>query len=292
MASENVSDRGHGLTSWLESEFDKLDSDRQKLIGRLVMRLAADNLSHKHGAFVSSTSHAKRALRRGRNDFITEVMRLETLMNPPEDEEVVYLASTNAPVDAFFESEFERVPFAHSVRLPDTGFQAPSRSQTGELIEALNASGPAAPPDNVKPGILTCEQAQARMAERTFAPDPARSQGDEMLSARAMADYLNASHTTIYNRYRDGRIIGLSQEVGGVVFPKTQFAEDGSPRGPVWLPGLDKIVAIHGNGWPSWLWLNEPRDEFGGETALDRLHAGDHSSVIVALNREEEGSFG
>lgn len=304
MASENVRDRSHGLASWIDSEFGKLDEERQKLIGRLVLRLAADDVSHKSGEVPKGIRDMRsRATLASpdRSDLMAALVKLDELLNMPKREEVDYLKSTNAPLDEFFEIEVVSDQ-ALILRTP-RGSRGVNKFFSGDLarrvvertksaVSQIPFTATDEPPDNIKPGFLTREQAQAKLDARTQPPDPAETQGEEMLSAREMADYLKASHTTIYNRYHAGRIIGLSQEVGGVVFPKTQFAAKAGPRGPTWLPGLDKVVEVHGNGWPAWLWLNEPRDEFAGETALDRLRAGDHVPVIIALNREEEGAFG
>ncbi|MBO9471623.1 hypothetical protein J7355_16155 [Endozoicomonas sp. G2_2] len=309
MASQSVSDRGHELTSWLDSQFARLDEDRQILIGRLVMILVAENLSHKADAVTQAARTPRDPMAVGavqqHSELIAEIMRLEKRMNPPMGQEVDYLASTNAPVIAFFDlgrkMQADMPRSAASGALTDLTYSTQRPGQTPldrafkiikTAVSRVTSEPTDGPHDNIGPGFLTREQAQGKLDARTQPPDPAATQGEQMLSAREMADYLTASHTTIYNRYKAGRIIGLSQEVGGVVFPRTQFAADGGPRGPTWLPGLDKVVAIHGNGWPAWLWLNSPRDAFDGESALDRLRAGDHVPVINALNREEDGAFG
>ncbi|WP_353110220.1 hypothetical protein [Salinisphaera dokdonensis] len=146
-------------------------------------------------------------------------------------------------------------------------------------------------PDDDPDDILSHGQALEMLYQRASVPAKEETAGEEMLSGQMMGDYLGTSRQTINTRYLQGTIIGLSREVGGRVYPKTQFHEDGTPRGPVWLEGLNAVVNVHGNSWAAWIWLNTPKDELNGESALDRLRSGNVQVVKAALGREQDGAF-
>ncbi|MES1934671.1 hypothetical protein T35B1_18803 [Salinisphaera shabanensis T35B1] len=137
--------------------------------------------------------------------------------------------------------------------------------------------------------LLTEEQAEAYLDSMTTAPPAHLTAGGEMLGATKMAELLETSRQTIRNRYNRKQIIGLTREVGPLVYPLTQFAN--TPGGLRWLKGLDAVVVQHGNGWQAWLWLTNERYDLANRTPLTCLREGDVDAVYAALARDDEGAF-
>lgn len=117
-----------------------------------------------------------------------------------------------------------------------------------------------------------------------------------MRSAQDIAAYLGTTRQTVNNRRKSGQFIALSREVGGLVYPQDQFIESTAGRGvtrpPHVVPGLDHVIKEMGNGWETWIWLTNPRDDLGGATPLARLRSGDTRPVYDALASDVHGDFG
>jgi hypothetical protein len=144
--------------------------------------------------------------------------------------------------------------------------------------------------------VMSLAEADAALARLTVAGD---ENGDvdemsEMLTGADMADYLGTSRQTIDNWRKAGRIIALDREVRGRLYPKTQIVEieAAGHRARQLVSGLDAVIDNLGNGWPAWVWLTNPRNDLDNQTPLDRLRAGDQTSVATALLRDDLGDFG
>ncbi|WP_353110211.1 helix-turn-helix domain-containing protein [Salinisphaera dokdonensis] len=298
MSVKNGDDRGQRLATWVEAEFAKFNTEQQTVFGQAVMMLtaAAASLPPRVCASIQTSeprsSTCDTPASQDRRPIPSEHRW------PPKSELLKYLEDTNAPLRSFLECEkHSNKPRRTNAPHRQFGDDASSTLLRGALkrlqksLARTAADAAADSDDHVSRGLLSKQEATAMMDAYTEAPDPARTKGEDMLDAKAMARLLGVSRTTVYKRFNDGRIIGLTREAGGRVYPKTQFDDHDSPRGPNWLPIMEKIVANHGNGWRAWIWLNNPRDEFDGQSALDRLHAGDGVAVEIALNREDEGAF-
>jgi hypothetical protein len=86
--------------------------------------------------------------------------------------------------------------------------------------------------------------------------------------------------STLHDWQKRHAVIGLLSGIRKHVFPVAQFV-DGRP-----IEGLSQIVATAGSRRTAWLWLIEPHPSLRGQRPLDRLKAGDLTSVIVLADSD------
>ncbi|MBO9471524.1 hypothetical protein J7355_15650 [Endozoicomonas sp. G2_2] len=312
MASENSGDRVDALSEWLTAEMKGLDRHHQTELGQIVMSVAATyvNKVPKKTENRVMDARAKKGYIRPRTAKRFTRYKTHLGFTPSKNRRTLIghtVPGGERPAGALVPEFF---PVSSLIREYEIGTAATvgAALTAGALRNSVDAAlekvatwrrpkaksgtsaGKGAPGDDPA-DILSHDQALEMLYERASEPTDAETSGDEMLNGQEMARYLGTSRQTINARYKKGTIIGLGREVGGPVYPKTQFAENRSPGGPVWLDGLDAVVAEHGNGWRAWIWLNNRKDELGGDTPLERLQAGDVSAVKAALGREREGAF-
>ncbi|WP_353163439.1 hypothetical protein [Salinisphaera shabanensis] len=136
---------------------------------------------------------------------------------------------------------------------------------------------------------MSDEEGEAYLASYAEPPPAYLTAGDEMLGAVDVAKRLHTTPQAVRYQYDRNQIIGLTREVGSIVYPLTQFID--TPSGLRWPEGLDAVVARHGNGWSAWLWLIHERRDLHSRTALACLRAGDVGYVRAAIARDDDGAF-
>jgi hypothetical protein len=134
-------------------------------------------------------------------------------------------------------------------------------------------------------------EGEAYLAQYSRPPPPELTQGENMLDADALSARLQVNPATIEARYQRGELIGLQPEVGRRVYPIQQFVQNEATGELCWPAGMERVVAVHGNGWAVWFWLGHERRDLSGLSALACLHASDAAAVEAALARDDDGAF-
>jgi hypothetical protein len=118
-----------------------------------------------------------------------------------------------------------------------------------------------------------------RVAEIMKSPD--------MLSARAFAPLIGASHETVNQKRKSGEILALDGATRGLRYPKWQVTDDGRL-----LPGLAGLAReLSGGPWTVYRFLLQGHPELDGMTGLEALKAGRASEVIKVAQGISHGTF-
>ena len=150
---------------------------------------------------------------------------------------------------------------------------APDRSRPA--IEEREARGDALDQALAAAG----ERGTHRVAEIMKSPD--------MLSARAFAPLIGASHETVNQKRKTGEVLALNGATRGMRHPKWQVTEDGRL-----LPGLaDLARELSGGSWTLYRFLLQHHPELEGATGLEALKRGRVADVIDVARGISEGTF-
>lgn len=118
-----------------------------------------------------------------------------------------------------------------------------------------------------------------RVAEIMKSPD--------MLSARAFAPLIGASHETVNQKRKSGEILALDGATRGLRYPKWQVTDEGRL-----LPGLaDLARELSGGPWTVYRFLLQGHPELEGKTGLEALKAGRRSEVVETARGVSQGTF-
>ena len=160
----------------------------------------------------------------------------------------------------------------------------PSAPQGQPTVRAPKPRAPVAVSRPQSDGLdLAIEQARQRGAAR--AADILRR--PEMLTARALAERMGASHETINKRRQRGELLALEGATRGFRYPSWQVGPDGLP-----VPGLVEVSSeITGGPWAVYRFLTETHGSLRGRTAIEALVAGDLDDVLDAARSIGRGAF-
>lgn len=123
------------------------------------------------------------------------------------------------------------------------------------------------------------QRGAARVAEIMKSPD--------MLSARAFAPLIGASHETVNQKRKSGEILALDRATRGLRYPKWQVTEEGRL-----VPGLaDLARELAGGPWTVYRFLLQGHPELEGMTGLEALKAGRRSEVVEIARGVSQGTF-
>lgn len=137
-----------------------------------------------------------------------------------------------------------------------------------------------APGDALDEALAAARQRGAqRVAEIMKSPD--------MLSARAFAPLIGASHETVNQKRKSGEILALDGATRGLRYPKWQVTDDGRL-----LPGLGDLVReLTGGPWTVYRFLLQGHPELKGETGLEALKVGRVSEVVEVARGISHGTL-
>jgi hypothetical protein len=149
-------------------------------------------------------------------------------------------------------------------------------------------------PDRTRPAV---EEREARGDALDDALAAARQRGTQrvasimkspdMLSARALAPLIGASHETVNQKRKSGEILALDGTTRGLRYPKWQITDDGRL-----LPGLaDLARELPGGPWTVYRFLLQAHPELNGMTGLEALKAGRVSEVVQVARGISQGTF-
>jgi hypothetical protein len=91
---------------------------------------------------------------------------------------------------------------------------------------------------------------------------------------------------SVHDWLKKGRIAGWRGAKRGYVFPADQFDERGRP-----LEGLDRVIALFGDGYAAWTWLTTELASLDGATPLGLLAGGEIDRVAQAAKGDRQGDF-
>lgn len=149
-------------------------------------------------------------------------------------------------------------------------------------------------PDRTRPAV---EEREARGDALDEALTAARQRGaqrvaeimksPDMLSARAFAPLIGASHETVNQKRKSGEILALDGATRGLRYPRWQVTDEGRL-----LPGLAGLAReLSGGPWTVYRFLLQGHPELDGMTGLDALRAGRASEVIEVARGISQGTF-
>ena len=109
----------------------------------------------------------------------------------------------------------------------------------------------------------------------------------DMLSARAFAPLIGASHETVNQKRKTGEVLALNGATRGMRYPKWQVTDDGRL-----LPGLAELAReLSGGPWTLYRFLLQHHPELEGVTGLEALKRGRVADVIDVARGISEGTF-
>lgn len=170
---------------------------------------------------------------------------------------------------------------------------AAKAEQTGRTIVVTyrvtpdgKAEAVTAAPADRPPGSALAD-AIARAKDRGAATVAEILKGEDMLTARAFAPLIGASHETVNVKRKRHEVLGLQGATRGLKYPRWQITADGRP-----LPGLPQVFAVLGDQpWTVYRFLRAAHAELGGRTALQALQAGEVEAVVNVARNQAAGVF-
>jgi hypothetical protein len=110
---------------------------------------------------------------------------------------------------------------------------------------------------------------------------PAADRVGPVYTTAALARWKGVSRQAIQNAQRQHRILAFKTADGAWLYPAYQFG----PRGE-YLPDLPRVLALldptDADPTTPILWLNQPHDDWDGDTGAQRLRAGRVDDVLPA----------
>jgi hypothetical protein len=136
-----------------------------------------------------------------------------------------------------------------------------------------------------RPEMDSLDAALIRAEERGASAVAQLLSADDMLSSEAFADRIGTTRETVRQKRRRGEVLGLEGAKRGVRFPIWQLLD-----GHRLLPGLPQLFTkFGGQPWAVYRFLLQAHPELGGESALNRLKAGQLDEVLSVADNVAHG---
>jgi DNA-binding CsgD family transcriptional regulator len=110
--------------------------------------------------------------------------------------------------------------------------------------------------------------------------------GEDMLSAKALAERLGTSRVTVNTKRQNGQLLGLDGAKRGFRFPVWQLDAEDRPR-----PELPALHERLGGPWAVYRFLVQPHGELDGLTGREALERGMGKAVLSAAESIGRGDF-
>lgn len=108
--------------------------------------------------------------------------------------------------------------------------------------------------------------------------------GPDMRTGAELGALMGMSRQAVHKAATEGRLLALSGGARMVKYPAWQLDDTGTR-----LDGLAEIIAILGQGWPSFRFLAAPGAD--GRTAWERLAAGETAAVLSEARAQAQGQY-